>query len=983
LALLLVSGGAAAQQTGTVTGEVTDRSTGQPLNGVQVSVRNTTRGGISDARGRFVIPGVPTGTYTVEAVFIGYRTETQQVTVGAGEPATANFQLGITAVSLDEVIVTGTGGATARRQLGASVASVDVAKIQDKVPVADVGTVLQARIPGLRSITTAGGVGAAKDLRIRGVHSLSLGQRPVIYVDGVRIDARQTEWGTGACCAFSGGAGEDRLSDLNPNDIDRIEVIKGPAAGTLYGSEGSNGVIQIFTKKGRSDSAPRWTVGLTTGFQRYRENFPTTFYPRFIGPDPDGAGPLSGFRALDPNESLVENGLYQGYDVTVQGGGSSFTYFVSGGFLDEQGSIQPNWQKRGNLRVNTHWLASQKVSFDVTSAYTRSRIASLQSGNNWTALLGNAMLGGPYNARDCVAGSVCAPPGPYGEPWVSVPAIQEIDTFDDANRWMGGMTMTYSQSDRISHKVQFGLDAVNEEKLRFYPWGLNYVYVGNDGEKDLGYRNSRIITADYLGTLKLDISSRISSQLSAGAQAFWDEERRNFAVGEGFAGPGVSTVTGAILTYGRVNFREVIQVGGYGQGRFAFDDKLFVTAGVRVDGNSAFGDNYGLQVYPNAQLSYDLSQENFTPDFFSTLRLRGAIGQTGRAPGAFDKFLVFSPLTVLDDEPGVRPSNPGNQDLKPEITTEFEGGFEASLLNDRIGMDFTYYKSTTQDLIAEVQVPPSANFGGNPNVNIGELQNWGWEATFRVTPIETQRLRWSADLRMDHNENEITDLGRDPVSDTVIQIRGNNNRLGLPRLGVRQRVVTGFDRNLIRHTRSDTTLYIGPQLPTFNLSLGNELTFGAFRLYGLLTHESGAWFDNGGLNYQNDFRTGDQYLGLLDYSKCRADGRCVETEMRTFQSDSLFDYANRLGDWDKRDNIRIREISLSYNVAQSLSGKLGLGASTITFSAKNLTWWDDCRCMDPNMNWQGGEDFAQGSGFLAMPAARQFLLSFRTSFGGN
>lgn len=213
---------ASAQQTGSITGTITDKSGGQTLNGVQVSVDGTNRGALTDGRGRYTITGVPVGTHTVRATFIGYRTETAQVVVAAGQAATVNFTLGVSAVSLDEIVVTGTAGAVEKRQLGATISTVNVQNVQELVPVTDMGSVLQARVPGLRSIGVVGGVGTSKDLRIRGTSSFSLGQRPVIYIDGVKIDTNQREWqGMGtSCCSYSGGAGVDRLHDLNPNDIE-------------------------------------------------------------------------------------------------------------------------------------------------------------------------------------------------------------------------------------------------------------------------------------------------------------------------------------------------------------------------------------------------------------------------------------------------------------------------------------------------------------------------------------------------------------------------------------------------------------------------------------------------------------------------------------------------------------------------------------------------------------------------------------------
>ena len=320
-ALILALPVGVAAQDGTITGSVNAATTGQPINGTQISVMDTQLGGLSNVNGRFLITRVPPGTYTVQAVHVGYGTQTQQVTVSSGGSATIEFSLEVSAVDLDEIIVTGTAGAVERRKLGVSAASLDVASISETVPLDGFSQALEGRIPGVRSIGSVGGVGAGRVLTVRGMDSFQLGQRPVIYIDGIRVDTRGSEWGSGTnntsmrttCCAFSGGAGEDRLSDLNPDEIDRVEVLKGPAAATLYGSEASGGVIQIFTKRGRNNTPAQFTFSSSVGINRHRANFPTSLRSNFRGAD--------GTVALDPNESLIENGLINSYDLTVDGGG--------------------------------------------------------------------------------------------------------------------------------------------------------------------------------------------------------------------------------------------------------------------------------------------------------------------------------------------------------------------------------------------------------------------------------------------------------------------------------------------------------------------------------------------------------------------------------------------------------------------------------------------------------------------------------------
>ena len=938
-----------AQEPGSVTGTVTDAVNLSPVDGAQINIEGIQRGGISNSSGRFLLSGIPAGTYTIRMTHIGYRTIEQQVTVTSGGTAVLDFQAQISAVALDEVVVTGTAGAVERRKLGNSLSTVDVGSVQDVVPVEGFSQALEARIPGVRSVGTAGGVGAGRSLQIRGTTSFELGQRPIIYIDGVRMDTRGTEWGSMAgatCCSFSGGAGEDRLSDLNPEEIERIEVLKGAAAATLYGSEASNGVIQIFTKRGRSNSAPQFTFSSSVGFNRHRGNFPTKLYPNFTGPD--------GTQALDANQTLIENGLINSYDLSAQGGGEDVTYFVSGGFSYEEGSIKPNDQSRGNLRLNLNWTASDKLTVGINSAFARNSIQSLQSGNNWMALLGNAILGNPTLASE---------DRPYGEPWIPVSNIQAVETTSIASRWTGGATVTYTPTERFTNRVTVGLDNVDDQKARILPFGEFYVYAGEDGERNIGYRSALTFTADYLGTVDFDLSESIASNLSFGAQGFWEQENRSMAVGKVFAGPGVTTVGGAANTFGDEEFREVITVGVFAQNRFDFGDKLFATVGARVDGHSAFGTNYGLQAYPKADIAYNMTSDDGLPGFISNLKLRAAWGAAGKAPGAFDSFTTFDPTAVLSDVPGVTPDNPGNPDLEPEKTSEFELGFDAGLLDDRLGMSLTGYYAKTRDALLEVTLPASEGFSEAQLRNAGEILNKGLELQVTATPINSASLRWTSVFSGDWSDNEILDLG-----ETAVDGRLGDQRVGFPVNAVFGFGVTGYDASTNTHARSDTSLYRGRPLPNWNASWSNTLTLGSFRVYGQVRGEWGATFSNGDRSYRIRQQAGDEYLSTLDANQAA-----------TAQTDSLSNFYTLSGAFDSRDHIRIQEVSLAYQVPQSVTGGLGLGATTLTLSGYNLYWWDDCNCMDPSMQYASGSS-TNFSGFLATPQPRRFLFSVRTSF---
>jgi TonB-dependent SusC/RagA subfamily outer membrane receptor len=945
----------AAAQGGSVHVSVVDRTNAQPVNGARVVLEGTRFTGTTDGRGELTLSNVPPGTYSVRVLAIGYRSSTQSVTVTLGGTANLNYELGLSAVSLDEIVVTGTGGAVEKRKLGTSLGTVDVSRVQDIVDVTNIGSVLRARIPGVRSVAPSGGVGSSQDLRVRGVSSFSLGQRPIVYIDGVRLDTRSGNWGGGGttCCGFNGYSGNDRLGDLNPDDIERIEVIKGAAAATLYGTEATNGVIQIFTKQGRSNSAPRWSLSYGAGFNRLRDNIPTKEHPRFTGPD--------GTVAQDAAD-LIQNGLIQRGDITVQGGGEAVTYFLSTGISYEEGSIQPNDQMRGNVRLNLNWSASDNWSFELQSAFAKNRAQLLQSGNNWTSLFGNAVLGNPVTATV---------DEPFGEPWTAVQDIIEIQSESFVNRWTGGATVNFNPTEAFGHRLTMGLDQVTDRRERLHPWGRSYQYVGTDAERSVAYRNFSSWTMDYLGTLGFDISSAIQSDFSFGAQGFWETDRNNVAIGEGYAGEGVWTVSGGAVRSGREGFREEINVGLFAQNRFSIADKLFVTAGARLDGNSAFGDNFGLQFYPKAELAYVISEEGFLPSAISSLKLRGAVGRSGLAPGAFDQFRTFTPSSVMEGENGVNPDNPGNPDLEPEKTTEFEAGLDIGLFDDRVSIEATGYYSKTTEALLDVDLPPSSGFNDEQVQNIGAIENKGWEVKLDWAAIEGDNFRWSMGVLMDGNTNQILDLG--PFADCNDE--GTHCRLGNSRMGYAVgalwgREMTGFDAATIRHERSDTSVYQGDPLPSWSGSLTQSVEFGAFRVYALASWEKGAVFNNSDRPYRVRQRASDELLMWV-----------ADDGTYSFEADSVLDYHTRLGAYDKRDHIRIQEVSLTYQVPNMLSSKLGLSRTTLTVSGQNLYWWDDCNCMNPTMSYSTWDDDVIGSsGFLAQPQPRTFMFTLRTTF---
>ncbi|HET6765333.1 MAG TPA: carboxypeptidase-like regulatory domain-containing protein, partial [Longimicrobiaceae bacterium] len=378
----------AAQATGTVHGTVTDAGTRRPLAGAQVSVVGGTRRAVTNASGEFNMPAVPAGTMTLQADYLGYGRSTRPVTVAAGQTATVSFALSTSAISLDAVVVTGTAGTGERRTLGNSVTTISASEATDKAPIHTVAELLQARTPGLTITQPSGSVGTATSFRLRGSGSLQAGVQPVIFIDGVRI---RSGGQTGHSVS---GQRTSALDALNPDDIESMEVIKGPAAATLYGAEAANGVIQIITKKGRTGTQSlSWTAKMETGNATWALERPTTFgycsttrirqsgikaagaYPGCAGVDSMTAlnadSRIISANVLRDDPKALRDGSSLNYGLSVRGGGERYSFFMSGGRDDEIGIFPGNFFNRTSARGN--FFASPRDNWDFSISLDAAR----------------------------------------------------------------------------------------------------------------------------------------------------------------------------------------------------------------------------------------------------------------------------------------------------------------------------------------------------------------------------------------------------------------------------------------------------------------------------------------------------------------------------------------------------------------------------------------------------------------------------------
>ncbi|HSW30184.1 MAG TPA: TonB-dependent receptor [Longimicrobiales bacterium] len=914
---------------------------------------------------------MPVGTHQLRAMRIGYETVTQSVTVTAGQPAAANFQLGEQALGLDELIVTGTAGAARRREVGNSIVQIQASAVA--APPPNVDQMLQATSPGLLVSAGNGSSGSGAQIRLRGAVSVSQSNQPIIYVDGVRVRSEPYDRNISPTegAGRGGNVTASPLADINPSDIERIEVIKGSAASTLYGTEAAAGVIQIFTKRG-SQGAPRWNLQIDQGFNKLMPFAPDVDVRPPGDPKPEGEVYSYKYLNMDP---YLRNGYRQKYSLSVAGGAQTLQYFISGQMDNNDGVLPRDHEYKKGVRGNFTFTPINALTVQVNSAYNRTDIQNTPAGNNAQGLTLNAFRRerNYFNLGD--ADSIR----------LFIVDPQEITTRID--RFVLGGTANYDPGGAYNAKVTVGYDQALQDNRQLRPYGFRQLPAGKLYTSSANYST---LTADAVGSYRLSFGEDRTVTLSGGGQSVVTDERVVEAEGTDYAGPGDPDVdAGANRLAWERRIREV-NAGFFGQALFNLKDRYFFTVGVRFDGNSAFGKNLSLQNYPKASLSYVISDEGFWNESYGSLKLRAAYGQSGRAPGTFDAVRTWTAIGY-GGQPTYRPSNLGNPDLGPERTGETELGFDWSGFSNRLTADFTWYNRVTSDALLTVRHPASEGFSTGQLENVGKLENGGIELNLRATLYDAEN--WGVDVgsTVYTNHSEVLSLGGAPP------FSGGGGQLwieeGSPITLIRGVTITNPDSKsdplyLCSDAAGKTAAAagnacvninqnIGPQTPThvfgFNATVrmpkGIELSArgeyqGGHYIYDGPTNE--------GVNRNIRWPTCAAYYELTDAGK----GADAPASMR-YDCDSRFYRRNTM--IYKADFFKMRDATLRVPLGTLIPGSQ---TATFTVSAQNFYRWrnKDFPIFDPEMvtNSGFGDQVPQITEHIPPPAS--FVASIRVVF---
>jgi TonB-linked SusC/RagA family outer membrane protein len=796
---------AQAQEAMAITGSVTD-DTGEPLATVNVYLDGTDLATITDGTGAYslIIPAsrVDQRQYTLVAGLIGYRAGQEIITL-LGDALTVNFTLALDPIGLEEIVAVGQGLTRERRRLGNtvnSISSVDIELARETNAV----DAIAGKAPNVLVARSTGDPGGGTYINIRGAKSIQGGSTPLFVVDGTPINNQSLGIenvgdGTDQNLLY-GTAVANRANDLNPDDIESIEILKGPAGSAIYGSAGANGVVLVTTKAGSRTTAVNADLRFAFGANNVNsfndlqtawgqgsdgESIPGSFASW-------GAELAPGTQTFEHGAELFKTGTEYDVNLTLSGGSQRTTYFFSGGYTRANGStVGNNKNDRFNIRVKASQQFLDNLSVTGNLAYTNQAADLIQQGSNTSGLLLGAFRTPPefnnmpwidpetgnHRSYRCNLEAVpsCAT-NPrsgrgYDNPlWIA----NEILNTANVDRTFGNLRIDWDPFSWLNVSNLFGIDNTGDSRFTLMPPSSSTFA---DGRIIRASLNTFDLDNTLLLTANGDLSSQVFGQLTVGQNVRQRDFSRFQTVGENLitiipTEAGVLDLETAVNRNPQEYNSQVRTVGYFAEANFDLWDQLFLTGGVRYDGWSTFGSGQQWYWFPSGSLAWEFTQLlGGESGAFNFGKIRVAYGEAGQAPPVYSNVQAFAPTVFSDGwlspvglesnyqgESGVATEfTQGNADIGPERTKELEAGLELAFVDSRISLGGVYFRQKTVDAILNLPVPPSIGFDATP-VNAGEFQNNGFELQLGLVPFRGRSFTWEIDAHAGWLDTEVLSL---------------------------------------------------------------------------------------------------------------------------------------------------------------------------------------------------------------------------------
>ncbi len=970
-------------QSKTVSGTITAAEDGLPVIGATILIKGTASGTATDIDGGYSL-SVPGNDAVLVISYTGLKT--QEVTVG--DRTEINLVMESSVSILDEVVVTGYGS-QGRRVLTSAVSSISAKEIEN-LPTPNVDQMLQGRAAGVQINSNSGTPGGSIFVRVRGTTSITAGSDPLYVVDGIPIVSTPLE------AEGTGGQRTSPISDINPADIESIEVLKDAAATAIYGARAANGVVIITTKRGGKTRGAQVALNAYYGVQNFwkdpRESLVNATQFETLAND---AAANRGQATPYPNPGSGDDTDWIGFifqddapmsniDLSVSGGSDRVRYYISGNQFDQEGIMRNNAFQRQSGRVNLDFDVSDKVTIGTSVLYSKTDRTRSDNDNNIFGALGGAFFT-PPNISPFLSDGSLRKFSIFESP-IAVAEFQDLRMI--TNRVLANVYGEWSITKGLKFKSQFNVDYNNIKEDAYWPTQLNEGAAVNGQARSTVTVDDNWIWENIL-TYQTSLGGEHYLTALAGYSAQQSTFQRTQAFGQQFPSNDFRRIASAAV---QTSFSSGSQWGigsFFGRLNYTFADKYLVNVNVRHDGSSRFGESNRWGTFPSIGVGWRLSEEAFLQNnsFIDELKLRGSWGITGNQNGIGD----FAALglwigdAAYTSTPGTRPQQLANPDLKWEETTQWNIGVDLGILNERVTLTFDVYEKNTTDLLLNVPLPRTTGFNSQFQ-NVGEMSNKGWELGIGATPVLTNDFSWDINFNVAHNEAVIEklvapinvftrdlirleegvpmfsfwlheQLGVDPqTGDVIWRVSDGEQTFNSSRdrffVGDAQPDLFGGLTNTLRYKGFDFMMF-------WQFSLGNDQLH-----WNRFFQEHG-----GGRNTQyhtSQLNRWQQPGDITDIPRQASINYSGDLRPSRFLEDGSY--------------MRLKNASLGYTFPSNISSKIGMSNLRLYVSGQNLITITDYTGLDPELNSGANNQLAQGIELYAFPQARVFTFGLTARF---
>jgi TonB-linked SusC/RagA family outer membrane protein len=991
IALLGAASAARLAAQGTITGRAVSKETNVPLADARVLALGTNAAATTNQDGKYTLTNVRAGVVELQVLHVGYSTLKKTVTVTAGATTTADFELETAVVKLQEVVTTATGQQR-KVELGNTIQTLgDVNSRVEQTSITTMSELFVGKVASM-SVIPGNNTGAPPQIRIRGLNSLSLNNAPIWIIDGVRMNA-------GGIGSGQTTAATSNLTAIDPTEIEDIEIVKGPSAATLYGTDAANGVIVVTTKRGRA-GATRWTWNAETGRITDLTKYITSY--ALIGHT--AASPYARCLLIqvaaktctvDTTKSLnvlntdslspLDIGNRNQYGVQTSGGNDIVRFFFSGDVENETGPykmpdfsirrldslgvamrhewLRPEELQRENLRMNITAALTPQFDLTATAGFAKTNQHAPGANNGFFSEEYQSMTGPGFIGP----GPGTSGKGTLGEDLHGYNSFVPSEMFQqvsqtDIQRIIGSLDAHWRPLPWLDNQGLIGVDLADRSTLVLCRYGTcPFMGTLRQGSSSVGENNDRNFSMKGTSNATWQARPWANLKTTIGADYTNVENDQATATGNVLPPGAVTPQSGANLSLSGTLATATKTLGTYIQEQAALRDRMFITVALRRDQNTAFGSNFESVTYPKLSLSWLLSDEPFFPQIplVNQFRLRSAYGASGVQPGPTAALITFNttslnvPTTLSatsgTDTPGLRTNTLGNTDLKPETSAEFEGGFDVRFLKNRANLEVTYYSKQTRDALVSQPIAPSAAPASTTVLrNLGSVKNAGIEASLTTTLFDGKNFAWDAAISASHLANKVVSLGYDASGNPnkTVGTGASRDSVSTSVNGVFYRPYTYHDDDgngylSVNEVHVDSIFqYWGYNIPRDIASVQTSFEVLARKLR---------------INLQFDYKGGGLLLDQTSNIQCAQSNSCPgASNLNASLADQARNIATRnanpttaIGFVYPNQFWRFREASATWTMPVRFSSMVRAQNAQITFASRNLHLWTRYKGPDP------------------------------------